>query len=89
MRFVRPILSLLVLASLTAGCSTYYRITDTQTRRTYYTTEFAREPNNVRFKDQFGQEVTVPAGTARVESVSADEYSAATRREALLSGRAA
>jgi uncharacterized protein YceK len=43
--------ALLVVALVVSGCTTYYRITDPATGRSYYTTSFAREPNNVRFKD--------------------------------------
>lgn len=79
MHFARPMLGLLVLALFTAGCGTYYRITDTQSGRTYYTTSFSREPNNVRFKDDTGQEVTLPA-SSRVEGISRDEYRLNTPR---------
>ena len=79
MRIARPLLGLLFLALVASGCSTYYRITDTQSGRTYYTTSFTRDPNNVRFKDENGQEVAIPA-VSRVDTISADEYRAATRR---------
>jgi hypothetical protein len=36
-----------------AGCTTYYRITDQPTRRTYYTTDFDRTDSGaVRFYDE-------------------------------------
>jgi hypothetical protein len=79
MHIARSILALLILALVVTGCSTYYRITDSQTGRLYYTTSFSREPNNVRFKDQTGQEVTVPA-VSKVESISEDEYRSATKK---------
>lgn len=78
MHFARPMLAVLVLALFTVGC-TYYRITDTQSGRTYYTTSFSREPNNVRFKDDTGQEVTLPA-SSRVDPISRDEYRLNTPR---------
>ena len=79
MRFARPMLGLVILALVASGCTSYYRITDTHSGRTYYTTSFTRDPNNVRFKDEHGQEVAVPA-VSRVDAISADEYRTATRR---------
>jgi hypothetical protein len=68
-------LALLVVALSVTGCTTYYRITDTSNGRTYYTTDYRREPNNVRFKDaKTGAEMTVP--TADVRTIPSEEYNA-------------
>jgi len=79
MTIVRLTMALLFVTVLTTGCAYYYRITDTSTGRIYYTTDFIREPNNVRFKDaQTGQEVVLPAST--VQPLSKEEYQAGLGR---------
>lgn len=71
-------LALLVVSLGVAGCSTYFRVTDTSNGKVYYTKDYAREPNNVRFKDaNTGKEMTVP--TADVRSISSEEYDARPR----------
>jgi hypothetical protein len=73
MTIMRLAMALLFVALLTAGCASYYRITDTSTGQVYYTRDFAREPNNVRFKDsRTGKEMAIP--TANVQSIPEDEY---------------
>lgn len=68
-------LALLIAALGVAGCSTYFRVTDTSNGKVYYTKNYAREPNNVRFKDaNTGKEMTIP--TADVRSISSEEYDA-------------
>ena len=74
MKIMSLALALLVVSLSVTGC-TYYRITDTSNGQIYYTTDFAREPNNVRFKDaKTGKEMTIP--TADVRSVPEEEYKA-------------
>jgi hypothetical protein len=51
-RFARSGACLLML-SFAAGCTTYYRVTDQSTRRSYYTTDIDRtESGAVRFYDE-------------------------------------
>jgi hypothetical protein len=55
MKFRRAVrsCSCLFLLLFAAGCTTYYRITDQPTRRTYYTTDFDRTSSGaVRFYDE-------------------------------------
>ena len=79
MTIVRLAMALLFVTVLTTGCAYYYRITDTSNGQVYYTRDFAREPNNVRFKDaKTGKEMAIP--TANVLSISEDEYRAAVGR---------
>ena len=50
----------------------------TSNGKVYYTKDYAREPNNVRFKDaNTGKEMTIP--TADVRSISSEEYDARPR----------
>lgn len=72
-------LALLIAALGVGGCSYYFRITDTSNGRVYYTKDYAREPNNVRFKDAMtGKEMTLPA--ADVRSISSEEYEANVKK---------
>jgi hypothetical protein len=42
-----------LLLSFAAGCTTYYRVTDQSTRRSYYTTDIDRTDSGaVRFYDE-------------------------------------
>jgi hypothetical protein len=51
-RFARSGACLLML-SFAAGCTTYYRVTDQSTRRSYYTTDIDRTDSGaVRFYDE-------------------------------------
>ena len=72
-------LALLIAALGVGGCSYYFRITDTSNGHVYYTKDYAREPNNVRFKDAMtGKEMTLP--TADVRSISSEEYEANVKK---------
>jgi hypothetical protein len=72
-------LALLIAALGVGGCSYYFRVTDTSNGRVYYTKDYAREPNNVRFKDAMtGKEMTLPA--ADVRSISSEEYEANVKK---------
>jgi hypothetical protein len=78
MNIARVTLALFVVALLAAGCTTYYRITDKDTGKSYYTTSFDRQPNNVRFKDhKTRQDVALPV--AEIKEVTKDEYDVNTR----------
>jgi uncharacterized protein YceK len=79
MNVARWTLALLVVAVLASGCTTYYRITDNATGKTYYTTAYDRQPNNVRFKDHLTrQDVHLPV--ADIKEVTEEEYNQHTRR---------
>lgn len=78
MNIARVTLALLVVTLLVSGCTTYYRITDKDTGKSYYTTSFDRQPNNVRFKDhRTRQDVALPV--AEIKEVTKDEYDLNTR----------
>ena len=73
MMIVRLATALLFVTVLATGCAYYYRVTDTSSGQVSYTRDFAREPNNVRFKDaRTGREMAIP--TAQVQPISEDEY---------------
>jgi uncharacterized protein YceK len=78
MHISRVTLALLVVALLVSGCTTYYRITDKDTGKSYYTTSYDRQPNNVRFKDhKTRQDVALPV--VDIKEVTKDEYDVNTR----------
>jgi len=63
----------LATAALTAGCATYYRVTDPGTGRAYYTEKVERKNGTIMFKDaKTGAEVTMTSSV--VLEVSKDEY---------------
>jgi hypothetical protein len=63
----------LVLALAAAGCTTYYRVTDPGTGKTYYTNDFKRSGTALQFKDhKSGADVTLPA--SEVLEISKDDY---------------
>jgi hypothetical protein len=79
MNIARWTLALLVVALVASGCTTYYRITDPATGRSYYTTAYTRDPNNVRFKDHKTRaDVVLP--NSDIREVTQEEYDLNTRR---------
>jgi hypothetical protein len=80
MRVARAtIVAALAIASVTAGCTTYYRVTDPGSGTKYYTDEVKRSNGSVRFKDHVtGAEVNLPA--SEVLEVKAEEYKKATAK---------
>jgi hypothetical protein len=69
----RLTIAILVLVLAAAGCTTYYRVTDPGTGKTYYTDDFKRSGSAVQFKDhKSGAQVTLPA--SEVLEVSSDDY---------------
>jgi hypothetical protein len=67
------LMAVAVLALVVGGCTTYYRIKDTTSGRTYYTEEFKRRNGTVVFKDtKSGAEVTLPS--SEIAEVPEDEY---------------
>ena len=72
------ILSLLALG--VTGCSSYYRVTDPASGKTYYTTKIndAGRAGAVKIKDErTGSTVTLQS--SEVREISADEYEAALK----------
>ena len=66
-------LMLLAFVLVTAGCTTYYRVTDPASGRVYYTDEITRGGQNIRFKDaKSGADVTLT--TSEIKEVSSDEF---------------
>lgn len=70
----------LVLALAAAGCTSYYRVTDPGTSKTYYTDDFKRSGSSLQFKDhKTGADVTLPA--SEVMEISEDEYKKGTEKK--------
>jgi hypothetical protein len=68
-----------LLLMLVAGCTTYYRITDQPTRRTYYTTDYDRtDSGGVRFYDDKSRAWVTLQSTEIVE-ISKDGYQTGIR----------
>ena len=52
--------ALLAIVLMTAGCTTYYRVTEPGSGKMYYTTDVKRRGSAVEFKDaKSGSEVTL------------------------------
>jgi hypothetical protein len=64
----------LALVLATAGCGTYYRVTDPSSGRVYYTDGVNRNAaGTVQFKDaKTGADVTLP--TSEVLEISSDDF---------------
>jgi hypothetical protein len=78
----RPtVVATLMLTLAATGCgSTYYRVTDPGTGKTYYTDEVKRSGTTVQFKDhKSGAAVTLPA--SEILEVSKDEYKKNTEKK--------
>ena len=72
--------SIMVLAFLTAGCSSYYRVTDPASGKSYYTHEVedAGKTGAVKFKDaKTGSKVTMQSSD--VKEISSEEFDAAMK----------
>jgi hypothetical protein len=66
----------LVCAALPAGCTDYYRVRDTETARTYYTTKLDRKGGAVVFTDgKTGN--TVSLQNSEVTEIDKDSYARA------------
>jgi hypothetical protein len=75
MRAVRvtALTALLAIVLATAGCTTYYRVTDPGSGKMFYTDEVKRSGSAVMFKDaKSGSEVTLQA--SEVKEISQDEF---------------
>jgi len=72
--------SIIVLAFLTAGCSSYYRVTDPASGKSYYTdkVEDAGKAGAVKFKDaKTGSKVTLQSSD--VKEINEEEFDAALK----------
>lgn len=72
MRLTR-LVAVAVLALVVSGCTSYYRVKDTTSGRTYYTEEIKRRNGTVIFRDtKSGAEVTLPS--SEIAEVQEEEY---------------
>jgi hypothetical protein len=70
-------LMLLALVLVTAGCTTYYRVTDPSSGKVFYTDEITRGSQNIRFKDaKSGSDVTLT--TSEVKEIAKYRSTAST-----------
>lgn len=73
---------LCALAMITAGCKSYYRVTDPASGKTYYTTEVNEtgRAGAVKIKDEkTGSTVTLQS--SEVKEISEDEFNAELGRQ--------
>jgi hypothetical protein len=64
-----------VLSLTAAGCSTYYRVTDPGSGKTYYTTDIDGRTGGVKFKDDRTRSIVI-LHSAEVSEISEEEYGA-------------
>jgi hypothetical protein len=66
--------ALLAIVLVSAGCTTYYRVTDPSSGRMYYTTDVKRSSQGtVQFRDaKSGSDVTLQA--SEVKEITSDDY---------------
>ena len=73
MRLSRPVLIGILLGSA-AGCATYYRVTDTTTGKSYYTSEL-KQDGSTTFKDaRTGDSITLQ--NVEVRKISQEQFDA-------------
>jgi hypothetical protein len=71
-RFLR--FSALLVVLLASGCTSYYRITDQSTRRTYFTTDYERTSSGaVQFYDEKSR-ADVTLQSSEIVEISRDEF---------------
>jgi hypothetical protein len=81
MRDARVIAStaLLTIVLVTAGCTTYYRVTDPSSGKIFYTTDVKRSGSAVMFKDaKSGSDVTLQA--SEVREITSDDFNKNTAK---------
>jgi hypothetical protein len=81
MRDARVIASnaLLAIVLVTAGCTTYYRVTDPSSGKIFYTTDVKRSGSAVMFKDaKSGSDVTLQA--SEVREITSDDFNKNTAK---------
>lgn len=60
-----------------SGCTTYYRITDPSTEKSYFTTKYEKEGGAIEFTDaKSGSMVNIQ--NAEISEISSDEYKSNT-----------
>jgi len=65
--------ALLAIVLASAGCTTYYRVTDPSSGRAYYTDEIKRSGSAVMFHDaKSGSEVTLQA--SEIKEISSEDF---------------
>jgi hypothetical protein len=65
--------ALLAIVLVTAGCTTYYRVTDPASGRMYYTTDISRRGSAVEFTDaKSGSSVILQ--NSEIKEISSDDY---------------
>jgi hypothetical protein len=73
------VMAVALVALAATGCTTYYRIKDPASGRTYYTEEYKRRNGTVIFKDtKSGADVTLTSSEVAV--ISKDEYKKGTAK---------
>jgi hypothetical protein len=72
-----------VLSLMVAGCSSYYRVTDPISGKTYYTTDIDGRTGGVKFKDDRTR-ATVILHSAEVSEISEEEYGAELKGTGLI-----
>ena len=71
--------ALLAIVLATAGCTTYYRVTDPQSGKIFYTDEIKRSGSAVMFKDaKSGAEVTLQA--SEVLQIPSEDFQKGTAK---------
>ncbi len=66
---------------LLSGCATYYKVKDTSTSSTYYTTQIDRQSNgSIRFVDENSKSVVTLQNSA-VAEVNEEEFKANTKKK--------
>ena len=81
MRDARVIAStaLLAIVLVTAGCTTYYRVTDPSSGKMFYTDDVKRSGSAVMFKDaKSGSDVTLQA--SEVKEITSDDFNKNTAK---------
>jgi hypothetical protein len=67
------LIAVALLAVVASGCTTYYRVKDTTSGRTYYTEEIKRRNGTVTFRDtKSGAEITLPS--SEISEIQEEEY---------------
>jgi uncharacterized protein YceK len=66
---------------LLSGCTTYYKVKDTSTSSTYYTTQIDRQSSgSIRFVDENSKSVVTLQNSA-VSEVNEEEFKANTKKK--------
>jgi hypothetical protein len=70
----------LLLLFSAAGCTTYYRVTDQSSKRTYYTTDYDRaEGGAIRFEDE-RTGATVTLQSSEIVEITRQEFEGQSRK---------